>query len=123
MAAPAPELAGVAIAAGPAARAARPPTPWQRLGASFWVAAAWLALITLLAIAVPLLHFADPNLPDLTNRGGPPSAGHPLGTDSLGRDMLSRLIWGARISLTVGYASTLLGMVFGTVLGMAAGYL
>ena len=123
MAAPAPELAGVALPAGPVARAGRPPTTWQRLGASFWVAAGWLALVTLLAIAVPLLPFADPNLPDLANRGGPSSAAHPLGTDSLGRDMLSRLVWGARISLTVGYASTMLGMVFGTLLGMAAGYL
>ncbi|HSR25060.1 MAG TPA: ABC transporter permease, partial [Candidatus Eisenbacteria bacterium] len=62
-------------------------------------------------------------LQDLANRGGGPGPGHVLGTDTLGRDMLSRLAWGARISLTVGYASTLLGMLAGTLLGMAAGYL
>ncbi len=80
-------------------------------------------MITLLAVLAPVLHFADPNLQDLGSRDSGPSASHVLGTDILGRDMLTRLVWGARISLTVGFASTLLGMLFGTLLGMAAGYL
>jgi peptide/nickel transport system permease protein len=124
MAAPSPDLAADALVVTvPVAAAGRSPAQWRRLGTSFWVSTGWLALVTLLAVLAPLLHLADPNLQDLANRSATPGAGHVLGTDSLGRDMLSRLVWGARISLTVGYASTLLGMVVGTLLGMAAGYL
>jgi peptide/nickel transport system permease protein len=122
MAAPSPDLAGVVPVLAAPPRPARLRTTWQRLGIAFWVPAGWLALVTLLALLAPLLHLADPNLQDLANRGGPAGPGHVLGTDGLGRDMLSRLVWGARISLTVGYASTLLGMVVGTLVGMAAGY-
>jgi peptide/nickel transport system permease protein len=123
MAAQSPDLGQAIALAAPVSRADRPPAPWRRLGASFWIAFGWLVLITLLALTAPILPIADPNLPDLANRGGPISPQHLLGTDSLGRDMLSRLLWGARISMTVGYAATVLGMVGGTILGMAAGYL
>ncbi len=108
--------------------AARPPeqvrwaTPWRRLGVSFWLAAGWLTVITLAAIFQPLLHLANPNLLDMGNQGAGPSSDHVLGADSLGRDMLSRLVAGARISLTVGYGSTLLGMLCGGVIGLVAGY-
>ncbi len=47
---------------------------------------------------------------------------HPLGTDHLGRDMLSRLLWGGRVSLTVGFISTAMGLFFGVIFGMLAGY-
>ncbi len=123
MAAQSPDLTTEAIIVAPAAAGVdRPPRAWHRLGASFWLSVAWLALVTLVAVAAPALHLADPNLQDLTDRGGSASPQHLLGTDGLGRDMLSRLAWGARISLTVGCASTLLGMVVGTLLGMTAGY-
>jgi peptide/nickel transport system permease protein len=121
MAAPSPDLEQSLVMAAGAAADVRP-AAWRRPGTVFWLCAGWLAVVTLLALLAPLLPFADPNLQDLANRGGAPGAGHPLGTDGLGRDLLSRLVWGARISLTVGYASTLLGMVLGTLLGMAAGY-
>lgn len=124
MAAPSPDLSAQAVVIPvQAAVAERPPGAWRRLGASFWVSASWLAVVTVVALLAPLLHLADPNLQDLGNRLGGPGSGHVLGTDTLGRDMLARLAWGARISLTVGYASTLLGMALGTALGMAAGYL
>jgi peptide/nickel transport system permease protein len=125
MAAPSPELADQALLVTAPAQAAvdRRPGAWRRLGASFWLTAGWLALVTLVALLAPVLPLTDPNVQDLANRESGPIAGHVLGTDGLGRDMLSRLAWGARISLTVGYASTLLGMVLGTLLGMAAGYL
>jgi len=123
MAAPSPDLAGAAVQLGTApVRASTTRTAWRRLGAAFWLPAGWLAFVTVVAVLAPVLRLTDPNLQDLVNRGGPPGPGHLLGTDGLGRDMLSRLAWGARISLTVGYASTVLGMVLGTVLGMAAGY-
>src|SRR5215472_6017498 len=123
MAAQSPDLVQAVMVAAPAAQADRPPAAWRRLGTTFWLSGAWLALVTMTAVLAPLLHLADPNFQDLANRGGAASAAHLLGTDGLGRDMLSRLVWGARISLTVGYASTILGMVLGTLLGMAAGYI
>jgi peptide/nickel transport system permease protein len=124
MAAPSPDAVGAEtlIIAAPAAAVDRRPGAWRRLGAAFWLSAGWLALVTLVALLAPVLHLGDPNLQDLANRGGGPGSDHVLGTDTLGRDMLARLAWGARISLTVGYASTLLGMVIGTLLGMSAGY-
>ena len=51
-----------------------------------------------------------------------PSAAHWLGTDNLGRDTLSRLLWGGRVSLTVGVVSTAMGLFLGVILGMLAGY-
>jgi peptide/nickel transport system permease protein len=122
MAAQSPDLAAAAPLVAAPARAGRTPTPWSRLGMAFWLPAGWLVLVTLVALLAPVLHLADPNLLDLANRGGPAGPDHLLGTDGLGRDMLSRLVWGARISLTVGYASTVLGLVVGTLLGMFAGY-
>jgi len=124
MAAQSPDISvqAAVLAAARPAEAPRAGATWKRLGLSFWLSAAWLALVTLSALFYPLLHFADPNLPDLANQAAGPGPDHVLGTDTLGRDMLSRLVAGARISLTVGYASTLLGLTGGAILGLAAGY-
>jgi peptide/nickel transport system permease protein len=122
MAAQSPDIGAAAILAGPPVVVERRLPAWRRLGWSFWTAVSWLALVTVAALLGPLLPFADPNVQDLASQGAGPGAGHVLGTDSLGRDMLSRLVAGARISLTVGYASTLLGMLAGTLLGLLAGY-
>src|SRR5262249_56216976 len=110
MAAQSPDISvqAAVLAAGRPAEAARAGATWKRLGLSFWLSAGWLALVTLSALFYPLLHFANPNLPDLANQAAGPGTDHVLGTDTLGRDMLSRLVAGARISLTVGYPSTLL---------------
>lgn len=124
MAAQSPDIsvqAAVLTAARPP-ETARAAATWRRLGASFWLSTSWLAVVTLAAIFYPLLHLASPNLVDLANQAGGPSADHVLGRDSLGRDMLSRLVAGARISLTVGYASTAVGMVAGGIIGLVAGY-
>lgn len=124
MAAQSPDIsvqAAVLTAARPP-EAARAAATWRRLGASFWLSAGWLAVVTLAAIFYPLLPLASPNLVDLANQAGGPSPDHVLGRDSLGRDMLSRLVAGARISLTVGYASTLVGLVAGGIIGLVAGY-
>jgi peptide/nickel transport system permease protein len=82
-----------------------------------------LAIIILLAIAAPVLPISNPNQIDTINRlQGPGSPGHILGTDEFGRDMLSRLIWGARISLMMGFFSAFLAMIIGVVLGLLSGY-
>ena len=89
--------------------------------------AAWglavFALVGLLALAAPLLPLADPDATAPADRLLPPlSPGHPLGTDALGRDLLSRLAWGSRVSLAVGMSATLIAAAAGSLIGLVAGY-
>lgn len=81
-----------------------------------------IVVIILMAVFAPLVSPYDPYAQALKDRLLTPSAAHLLGTDELGRDMLSRIIYGARISLTIGLVPTLISMVIGTALGLAAGY-
>jgi peptide/nickel transport system permease protein len=83
---------------------------------------ALIALVVLVAIAGPALAPHDPLTPAPLERLQPPSGAHPFGTDSLGRDILSRVIYGARISLMIGLISVAISLVPGTLLGLAAGY-
>jgi ABC-type dipeptide/oligopeptide/nickel transport system permease subunit len=76
----------------------------------------------LTAVLAPLLAPNDPVAQDLLNQNLPPGSGHWLGTDRLGRDTLSRVIWGARLSLVTGVGSVLVGAVQGSLLGLLAGY-
>ncbi len=94
----------------------------KRLGWFFWLMVAWLVLIVGAAILAPLLPIPDPSKIFRGMARKPPSAEHWMGTDELGRDVLSRVIWGARVSLVVGVASILFGMVVGGPLGLMAGY-
>ncbi|WP_332680687.1 ABC transporter permease [Bosea sp. (in: a-proteobacteria)] len=87
-----------------------------------------LVLFILVALAAPLLAPHDPYLQNLTARNVPPfwyEKGnwlHPLGTDPLGRDYLSRLIYGARISLLIGISVVIISGLIGTTMGLLAGY-
>ncbi len=82
-----------------------------------------LVLICLIALAAPVLPLPDPDVTAPVNRLKPIfSAGHLLGTDHLGRDLLSRLIWGTRVSLAVGLSATVIAAFFGSLLGLVAGY-
>ncbi|MEV6262842.1 ABC transporter permease [Streptomyces sp. NPDC051784] len=91
-------------------------------------ALAFLALAVLCALLAPLIAPADPNAQNLLERLQPPawqhggSAAHLLGTDQLGRDLLSRVIHGTRVSLLVGAGAALLAGVIGTLIGLASGY-
>ena len=78
----------------------------------------WIAI----AILAPVLATHSPNVVDVTIRLHPPSAEHWLGTDALGRDVYSRLLYGARISLFTGFAVVVLGAIFGTLVGGIAAY-
>ena len=78
-------------------------------------------LVALVAIFAPLLSPYDPLDQDVYHRLLSPQSGHLLGTDNFGRDVLSRIIYGARVSLVVGISSVLIGMVVGTSLGVIAG--
>ncbi len=94
----------------------------RRLGTLFWLAVGWTLLALAAAALADLLPLPSPTDMDMLARRAPFSAEHWLGTDTLGRDELSRLIYGARISLTVGLCAPVIGLVFGGALGMLAGY-
>ncbi|SDC88177.1 MULTISPECIES: nickel transporter permease [unclassified Candidatus Frackibacter] len=81
-------------------------------------------IVTLIIVAIlaPLLAPYRPTETDIISRLKAPSANHWLGTDELGRDILSRLIYGSRISLQVGVISVSIALVFGAILGLIAGY-
>ena len=79
-------------------------------------------LFFLLSLLAPWLAPYDFGQIDLINVLASPSAGHLFGTDQLGRDVLSRMIWGARISLKVGFAATGVAIIIGTILGAVSGY-
>jgi len=89
-------------------------------------AAAVAGIVLLLIIVVAIFDetFASqgPNDQDIPNRLQPPSWSHPFGTDDLGRDILSRVILGASVSLKVGFLSVGLALVFGTLIGLVAGF-
>jgi len=94
----------------------------RRLGFSFWLAVAWLGVMAFVAVFAPMLPLADPTEIAV---GGPresPSREALFGTDALGRDVFSRTLYGARISLAVGGFAIVFGMVIGGGLGILAGY-
>jgi peptide/nickel transport system permease protein len=90
---------------------------------SVLIGALIVSVIVAAALLAPALPLADPNRTQPARRLAPPlSAGYFLGSDHLGRDLLSRIVWGARISLTVGVLATGLAMSAGTTVGLIAGY-
>lgn len=91
------------------------------LGAAGTLALGALALLALCAAAPGLLATADPLTIDPEGAFAPPSLAHPFGTDDSGRDVLSRVIFGTRSSLTIGVVSTLTGLTGGVLLGSVAG--
>jgi peptide/nickel transport system permease protein len=78
--------------------------------------------LVLAAIAAPLLAPFDPNFQDTSRRLEAPSREHVLGLDELGRDVLSRILWGARVSLRVGFSVVILASLIGISLGAISGY-
>ncbi len=94
----------------------------RRLGLLFWFAIVWIAIIFALAIFAPVLPLQNPVDMDMLERRAWFSTEHWLGTDGLGRDELSRLIYGARVSLTVGLCAPMIGLTIGGALGLLAGY-
>jgi len=113
---------------------ALPPSPAQMTRARAWkhrgfqIGAGILLMLVLIAVLAPFLAPHDPYLQSLPNRLLPPlwvEGGrwtYPLGTDHVGRDYLSRLIYGTRVSLTIGLGAATIGMIIGVTLGVLAGY-
>jgi peptide/nickel transport system permease protein len=85
--------------------------------------AIFLVLVALVSLLAPVLAPHDPIETNLSVRLAPPGTpGYPLGADELGRDMLSRLIWGGRISLLIGFSAVMVAMILGVAIGLLAGY-
>ncbi|MBL8670458.1 MAG: ABC transporter permease [Alphaproteobacteria bacterium] len=111
---------------------ATPPAPHATFGAGLWqaacthptvaIGAALLALIALSGIAAPLLTVHDPQAIDPLNSMAPSTAENLLGTDHLGRDVLSRILYGTRVSLAVGTLVAAIATVVGLAIGILAGF-
>ncbi len=79
-------------------------------------------LLVIVAIAAPLFAPYDPDVQDTSRRLEAPSRSHPLGLDDLGRDVLSRIVFGARVSLRVGFSVVIIASLIGVTLGAISGY-
>jgi peptide/nickel transport system permease protein len=98
---------------------------WRRLKKDrlALIGAIWLILVILISLAAPLISPRDPIATSLKDRLLPMGTpGYPLGTDDLGRDLLSRVLWGGRISLLVGFSAVAGAMTLGTLIGLLTGY-
>ncbi|MGO9027567.1 MAG: ABC transporter permease [Acidimicrobiales bacterium] len=93
------------------------------LGVLFWIAMAFVALVVLAAVFANFLPLPNPDYQNYAVVNAPPSIHHLLGTDDLGRDLLSRLIFGARVSLIVGFASVAIAMTVGGSLGLVSAFM
>jgi peptide/nickel transport system permease protein len=116
--------APVAAVGGGAASAGRLRRGWRRLRRRppAVAGAVVVVLFSAVALAAPWLAPADPTLTQWSQIRKAPSLVHPFGTDDLGRDNLSRVIWGTRISMRAGVLSILLAMAVGVPLGLVSGY-
>ena len=94
----------------------------RRLGVGFWLSMLWLVVMAFVALFAPLLPIADPTEVGFGGARESPSFDAWFGTDALGRDVFSRTMHGARISLAVGGFAIVFGMVVGGALGILAGY-
>ncbi|MEP7063995.1 MAG: glutathione ABC transporter permease GsiD [Betaproteobacteria bacterium] len=121
--APLPEIGAVALAVDEIR------TPWSEFWRKFRrqktgvVAGVFVILLVIVAIAAPwIVPFDAENYFDYDQLNAPPSMAHWFGVDALGRDILSRILMGARISLAAGFVSVAAGAIVGTLLGLVAGY-
>ncbi len=95
----------------------------KKLGVFFWICVGWILVVAILATFASLLPLPNPNLGNYSSvQNGGPSWSHLLGTDDLYRDILSRLIYGARVSLVVGFGGAFIGLVLGGLPAMFSAY-
>jgi ABC-type dipeptide/oligopeptide/nickel transport system permease subunit len=92
------------------------------LGPVFWISAGWVLRMILLAVLAPVLPLTNPSTQNYSAVNAGPSIHHLLGTDDLGRDLLSRVIFGSRPSLVIGFFPVIIALVLGGFSGLLAGY-
>ncbi|MGB3412114.1 MAG: ABC transporter permease [Microthrixaceae bacterium] len=99
-----------------------PSTSKKGIGVLAWLSIGWLVGLLVLSIAAPLLPIPDPKevFPEMARKG--PTLAHPFGGDAIGRDVLSRVIYGTRSSYIVGFGSIAFGMLIGGLLGLMTGF-
>ena len=98
------------------------PEKRKPMGIFFWMCAGWLTLTAIIALVVQWLPIQNPNFQDYAWFNSGPSHAHWLGTDELGRDLLSRIVWGSRVSLEISLGAMAIGFLVGGSLGMLAAY-
>ncbi len=101
-------------------RRARTERRWAAV--TLWVGVGIVSLVAFVSFAAPLLGFENPNEQHLLDALQPPSLDHPMGTDTLGRDILTRVIYGGRIDLVFAVVTTIIPFVLGALVGALAGY-
>ncbi|MDR3472104.1 MAG: ABC transporter permease [Devosia sp.] len=100
--------------------AAMAPKPWRMIRWNLWIGLFIVLATLLLSILAPYLPLSGPNDVDYHARLAPPSFSHFFGTDNLGRDMFSRVVYGAQIDLAVGFVTVAASMVIGVLMGLVA---
>jgi peptide/nickel transport system permease protein len=108
--------------AGPGASVVVEKSATKKMGVVGWIAIGWLVATVLSALLAPWLPIPAPDKKFISLAGDGPSLAHPFGLDGIGQDMFSRVIWGARASLTISVASVAFGLIFGGILGLVSGY-
>jgi peptide/nickel transport system permease protein len=123
MSAPLPELLAPGVAVAPAARRTRARGAWARR-LRLWLPAGFLILMLGACFIWPIIYpVPDPVRGSVLQAGLPPlSPGHVFGTDPVGNDVFSRILYGGQVSFEVGFAVTAIGLVVGSLLGVIAGY-
>ncbi len=122
-------MASIDIVPGPVAESAAADSTWSKIryhAAAHPLGVVGAAIMVVFVFAAVFADFITVDNPITTNAALsllPPSHGHLLGADAMGRDIYSRIVYGARISLAVGLGSTFLGCVLGVILGLTSGYL
>ncbi|MCC6179131.1 MAG: ABC transporter permease [Chloroflexi bacterium] len=111
-------VAELAVPLGPPRRRFR----WRSLSPRIWIGLVVLATMIFLAATADFLTPYDPNYQDYTSLLRPPSLDHPFGTDQVGRDVYSRVVYGTRISLQVGVIAVGIALTIGVTLGLIAGF-
>jgi peptide/nickel transport system permease protein len=95
----------------------------KKLGVLFWICCGWIVLVALMATFASLLPLPNPDLGNYNSvQNAGPGWGHLLGTDDLYRDIFSRLVYGARVSLVVGFGGALIGLILGGIPAMYSAY-
>jgi peptide/nickel transport system permease protein len=98
------------------------PISKRPFGPLFWIALGWVGLVVFGAVFANVLPLTNPTFQNYAAVNASPSIHHLLGTDDLGRDLLSRVVFGSRVSLVIGFASVAIGMLIGGTLGLLSGY-
>jgi len=91
-------------------------------GWGFWLAVAWVSLLAVVLVLVPVLPIDDPDSVSADLFAKPGENGHLFGADEVGRDLFSRVLWGGRVSLSIGVVSLVFGFFLGGLVGITAGF-